>query len=385
MSLLSDFEGHASAVLVLTPCAADYDQPQSLLTGRVGNLLELLPQDCHLFWACASKHLPEAAFEIDGRHVVPIHLPGIHGAPGHAGWVQDPLLVWCVHQDRVILQPVPPLGAAEAPSRLEVDTVLARSLANTLNCPIRSIPLAVEGGNVLRLGDCLLLGRDIGPDNGISIRGPHLHPDVAVWKHLEAKALAELGGKEAVWVGNERKAAHGLRGLPIKNTPSWQPLFHIDLFLLPGGVGPGGEPRLFLGEIQNLNDDALDGADREGLDGLKAMLEEVGESLRHQMPGLQIARLPIITLVTEGQISIESLCNGWVEVSSRGKLAFLPDYRPRPGHDQYSVRRADLHVRAGETLLRWGFQPRWVDMNFPELSRHAGALHCAIKILNRTQ
>lgn len=384
MSLLSDFEGHAGELLLLTPCSADHLQPLSLLAGQVGNLLPLLAENCKVYWACASRHIPQAPFEIDGRQVVPVQLSGIPAASDHARWVQDPILIHQTDAGRRVLQPVPPANTLDSPNRFAVDTALARALAQALQCPVLGTSIAAEGGNVMRLADHLLLGRDIGLDNGIARSGPHLNPGRQDWEILGKRALEEFGGEKVVWVGCERMASHGLKGLAIKSTPSWQPLFHLDLFMLPGGKGPDGQLRLFIGKIQNLETQSIRPEDLQSLQLLQAMLDEVETSLRQQISGVEIAHLPIMASVHEGSIAIESLCNGWVEVGSQGRLAFLPDYRTHPHRDQYAVRRAMLHDLAADTLAHWGFETRWVDMDFPNLSRHAGALHCAIKILSRT-
>jgi hypothetical protein len=117
---------------------------------------------------------------------------------------------------------------------------------------------------------------------------------------------------------------------------------------------------------------------------LEGALEEVSLTLQAQIPGLQLERLPIITTLQGDRLAVESLCNGWVEVTPSSQKAFLPDFRCRRTNDQYAVVRHEAHLLAENTLKKCGFATQWVDMDFPGLARRGGALHCAIKVLERT-
>jgi hypothetical protein len=374
MSLLSDFEGCASVVAVATPGKQPLGEPQARLAEVLGNLPGKLAASCIILWIHAGKETSDAPFEIDGRTVIPVFIAPSDAVPGKVRWLQDPFVC-------ALTQGAPTLVVPVQSNGLSKETVLR--LAASLNWLVKPVPLHLEGGNILQLGEYLLLGKDLAYQNGIERVDTYLSPKREPWAALEAQIQSAWGAKQLVWVGTD----HEVR-LPVVSTarvaPTWQPFFHLDLFLLPGGRSPEGNLRLFLGQLVNVEHLGLTEMHRQAFAQLETALDGLEVLLRAAIPGLEIARLPILTFLQGSQLLVQSLCNGWVEVTPTTKQAFLPDYRPQDLPPAYRLTVDEAHLQAEQSLKAWGFTTRWVEMNFPKLAQDGGALHCAVKVLVRT-
>lgn len=374
MPLISDFEGRATVIAVATPGNVGLPSPQVALVKQLGSLPRQLSPGSTIVWVCAASATPVAPFEIDGCRVVPVRIRPDKTVQGRIRWIQDPFV--CRWDGATVSLVVP-----DAADGVAKETVLQISTA--LGWEVRSVPLWFEGGNMLQVGDILLLGRDLAYKNGIPKAGSWLDQNRKRWETLEAAFKSTFHVSKVVWVGTDFEVALPM-GCVATTKPSWQPLFHLDLFLLPGGMNPDGVPRLFLGELHNIDLINTSETDRETLFLLQGALDEVEAHLLRSIPQVELSRLPIITTLQENRLAVQSLCNGWVEVGPHGRRAYLPDYGRNNRQDRYAGMCHAAHEAASLTLAQWGFRPVWVDMNFKKVAREGGALHCAVKILKRT-
>jgi hypothetical protein len=374
MALLSDFEGSATMIAIATPGKGVLRNPHATLAKALGDLPSLLHPRCKIIWVNGSLGDPIAPFEIDGRVVIPVQIQTGDKMPGRMVWMQDPFV--CQHHAGVTTLVLP----SHANGR---EQAMVQQISLYLGWEAQAVNLHLEGGNMLQIGDALLLGKDLAYQNGIAQLKTWLHPNRAAWETLESKFCAVFGTKRVVWVGTRHQVVLPVGCEAIVKT-TWQPLFHLDLFLLNAGVNHRGNPRIFLGELFNIDHLELSDDDHAALAVLRDALDEIGLQLLGDFPGLEIARLPILTVLQANRLSVQSLCNGWTEVTAGEKQAFLPDFRKSTLYPTYQDQVDQAHLLAEASLENWGFCTRWVDMNFSQLAREGGALHCAVKILERT-
>lgn len=371
MSFSCDIKGSAKLLAIAIPNTATKGKAASAVH-EIGNLLDKLPLDCEVLWVY--PHTPEAEQTIQNLppriRPLPLHIP-MKQAGGHFRWIQDPFICsqTCLGRELVL-----PASASIA------DKEACFQIAKVTGQVIRPVDLAFEGGNAIMLGDYLLLGRDIAYQNGIPRCGPFLSPKPQPWRDLETRFLDLSGAKQIVWVGLNK-----LFTPPFKSdamiSPSWQPLFHIDLFLLPGGFTPQGHPRLFIADPLLPSHETCY---HDKLHSLRQALEEVARNLLTDIPNLEIVSLPMVITFVGSKATMFNLCNGWVEQTHDRLYAYLPHFYG----DHYSppVKQALRHSRlqATEILEQLGFTTHFVEMNFANLLEQAGALHCCTKILDRS-
>ncbi len=374
MALLSDFEGKAIKIAVATPGDVDATRAHSLLRQQLGNLPGQLHPDCQIFWVHRSTNGTIAPFKIDGRAIVPVPLYTEQPLKGHMRWIQDPFVCLQQHAGVTLLLPA---------NTDEIGRETVRALSRALDCPVQHTDLHLEGGNILQLGDTLLLGKDLAYQNGIPQQSSWLKPDREAWTVLEGKLKVCFHAKKIVWVGTKHQMELGLDCTAVARC-SWQPLFHLDLFVMPGGISEAGHLRLFLGEVDCWEQIGLGNQGTEAIKQLKLALEEVKSGLTEAIPNVQIARLPILAAVQSGRLSIDTMCNGWVEAGRNLGGAFLPDFGRNARKDAYAQDRHTAHLNAEQPLAAWGLKCQWVDMDLGQLSTEGGALHCSTKILERT-
>lgn len=376
MSLLSDIDGKTSLILVASPGLTKPGEAQARLAAQLGNLPKALPTDCEILWLmepdASGQEVPH--FVLDGKTVRPIPVSALSLRGGRMRWVQDPYL--CRRGD---MGPELIISATAAPAAKEASI----QIASVTGRVIRPVDLRFEGGNLLQLGDTLLLGRDIAYQNGIVHQGKSLEPNEKAWCHLESRIRAAFGVQKLIWVGTQRQVQPGLPSCAISQT-TWQPFFHLDLFLMPGGRDPAGHLRLFLGKVYPIGNIRMTPAETGAIQVLAEALDQIALQLACQLPGLVLERLPILVSPGGGGLHIRSLCNGWVDIDAKQAIAYLPDFRKAEPEDQYEQIVQQAHLAAADTLGRCGFRLRWIDMNFNQLATEGGALHCAVKVLART-
>lgn len=370
MPLLNDIQGSAAEIMVYHHYHGPADAPAPVAS--LGNLPAMLPEGCAIIWVMHSAVPLTFPHDIQGRPLYPV-LVDARIRAGRGRWLQDPYL--CLDdgkQTELVVTRDAEVFALDA----------GRRIAAATERVYRSVRWRFAGGNLLRLDDVLLVGRDLALDNGLKAQGDFIAPDKAAWETLEGQIRATCCVEKIVWVGLQCKFEPPVK--PIGQVAqTWQPLFHLDLFLLPGGRNAAGQLRLFLGEVYPVPDLHVDATQQAALDSLADALDEVGAQLRKSLPGLELQRMPIIVHPSAHQLMVHSLCNGWLDRSPAGDLAYLPDYRTAALQPQYASAAASAHALAEERLHAWGIKARWIQMDFHVTAQDGGALHCAVKILKR--
>lgn len=371
MALLNDIDGNTRQIMVYS----DQDEAldMSVLLNKLGDLPRQLPSDCSIVWVVRSAKPLKFPAHASGRSLLPVLIDSSIDA-SRGRWLQDPFLCLSGHE------------RTELVVNKDADDfvrVAAFQIAAATGWTIRPVDLRFAGGNLLRLDDVLLVGKDLAFENGISPQEDFLAPNKAAWEALETKLRTLFQVKHIVWVGLARKFQPKIRPIGLKEL-TWQPFFHLDLFLMPGGRDREGRLRVFVGEIHPVTDIYADEEQGIALHALRIALDEVASKVRHDLPGLVLERLPILILSGPQQLKVYSLCNGWLDRGAHGAQAYLPDYRAAIGETQYTLQIAEAHAVAEARLLSLGFATRWVQMNFIEYASDGGALHCAVKVTHRT-
>jgi hypothetical protein len=371
MTLLNDIQGSTAQIMVYSDHGETDDM--AALLEKLGNLPVQLPLDCCIVWVVRSAKPLKFPADAQGRPLLPVHIDCRIDAP-RGRWLQDPFLCLSGHER----------------TELVVDKnaddfvrVAAFQIAAATGWTIRPVDLRFAGGNLLRLDDVLLVGKDLAFENLICEPSDFLVPNAAAWEALKAKLRRLFQVEHIVWVGLERKFKPQIRPIGLDDL-TWQPFFHLDLFLMPGGRDAEGRLRVFVGEIHPVTDIYTDVAQVGALDALRMALEEITAKLVHDLPGLIVERLPILILSGPQRLNVYSLCNGWLDVGPHGGRAYLPDYRAAIGETQYALAIAQAHAAAEAKLLSLGIATIWVQMNFLEYASDGGALHCAVKVMHRT-
>lgn len=370
MTLLNDIQGTTAQIMVYSSHQGAEGDLAPI--AKLGNLPAMLPDGCSIVWVVRSAKPLKFPAHASGRPLLPVHIDSRIDAP-RGRWLQDPFL--CLNDGKQI-----ELVVTRDADAFALDA--GRRIAAATERSFRSVRLQFAGGNMLRLDDTLLVGRDLALDNGLNVEGDFIAPDKAAWAALEQQIRTECRVEHIVWVGLKGKFEPGIK--PVGQlSESWQPLFHLDLFLLPGGRSADGRLRLFLGEVHPVPDIYMDAAQEAALDSLRTALEEVREHLHDSLQGLELLRMPIIIYPAANQLMVHSLCNGWLDRGPKGDWAYLPDYRKAKIPEQYAAAAASAHAVAESRLCAWGIAARWVHMDFHQYAQDGGALHCAVKVLQR--
>ena len=376
MEMLDDQSGITQELMVYLDLVAGFTVADVRMA--LGNLPECLPQGANIYCLCSNRAACAQVLELGNCHVHLLHQQWTAEIPpsSRARWLQDPYLSLLrkdahgVHQAELLVHARAPLHQLELGMRVAAAT--GRS--------VRPVDLRFAGGNLLRIGDTLLVGYDLAYENGIPASRDVLDPSNAAWIALEETLKALTGCQKICWVGLGRAFAPDVKpkGLPQR---TWQPLFHLDLFLMPGGRSLTGQSRLWIGEPYLL----LGNAQAEvQVQALRLALAEVEDSLREACPTWELARLPLLLQPAGKRWEVYSLCNGWIDHAPGRKVAYLPDFRAAFYPYRMATEAEKAYTAAEEALAVWGFSARFVQMNLPEYANDGGALHCAVKVLSRT-
>lgn len=369
MTLLNDIQG--STRLCMTSSDDTGTQSVEALLDKLGNLPDQLPPGCCIVWVVRLAKPLKFPAHAQGRPLLPVPIYSRIDAP-RGRWLQDPFL--CL----------------SGPERTElvVDKdaddfvrVAAFQIAAATGWTLRPVDLRFSGGNLLRLDDTLLVGKDLALENGIPAQDNFLKPDKAEWEALETKLATLLQVEKIVWVGLRRKFKPTIPPMGLGD-PTWQPFFHLDLFLLPGGRDAQGRLLILLGKpTLNREDDDLACAQ---LKVLQSALDEVEANLRRDISDLAIDYLPILIALQNERWLPLSYCNGWIDCTGADKTVYLPDFSGWEPTVATGYRIETIQAAAERTMENHGFSVRFVKMKFEEYLTDGGTLHCAVKVLKRS-
>jgi len=303
-------------------------------------------------------------------------------------WIEDPFIVLEMLDDRVAL--LEPFDSRQMQ--------VAGQLSNAYGAFIKSTDLKLEGGNMLVGDDYVLIGKDQLVANLELVGVDSAHSYSVLKQNLEDRLRDLLGIKRIIWVGNYT-CLRNMLALPGPNF-SWQPLFHLDMFLTLGGRSSAqdyqGDEMIFVAELKlepkDLESYVQGDLGEEGEDGrwkplrlFKDRLDEVArffEDHHHHDPGprFHVERFPIrVKLCQNRPTVIHSFNNCLVEWYDGFRRIYLPQYDVVGNCEG----KSSLQCWTESLLSDLGYRVTWVDGSFSAYAKDNGALNCMAKVLKR--
>lgn len=306
-------------------------------------------------------------------------------------WAQDPFVVKTLGDACVLLQPI----FSQRMSYHFLPLELAAQQAT--NCLVQPCQLYLEGGNVLRGMRHAILGKDLYHAN-VAYREAVIEKEShggyrATAKRPQAFDTAEfctaLGVSEVLILGSDHAAPK--YGMTADDPKSYQPLFHIDLYLTLGGWhGTGNAEELAFVASSRLTRTLLAQA---GLaDACKlvdaswdARFDEAKSQL--QAADYHVVDLPI--LLAKGYAFSWNNC--LIEIDGPHRRVILASYQVDPKLDQNGEQLnpvfAILEPEVERIYRAKGFEVQWLRTAkgdfFRRIVRQGGGLHCITKVLRR--
>jgi hypothetical protein len=287
-------------------------------------------------------------------------------------WAQDPFVTMATEDAVILLQ-------SYYTQRL-TDYLLPLQLAEQAGRDFLLKPtrLYLEGGNILCSWKRAYIGKDL------------LQQNMTLLALSEQDVLAHLkqtmGVAEIKVVGFTAQRQKWM-AKPDEGNLTWQPLFHIDLFMTLGGKDKGtGRELIFLAN-PNLSTHVLQTENntvkRAYLPKLDTHLEAGLEEVKAHFPGneYRVVDLPIYIL--------NGTCYSWnnclVEITETTKRVYLPSYVAEIDDQQLNPTFTILEARVDRCYRDEGFEPIWIRSGgfFRIISSHGGSLHCVTKVLRR--
>lgn len=290
-------------------------------------------------------------------------------------WAQDPFIVLTQQEPApLLLTPLPFTDFSDYFAALELSAVT--------NMEVKLTPFDFNGGNFLNTGGLLLIGADDLASSMYSFFGftnPNLIPQMRNMLELSfPDEKIEFVG-DTLFHSNTEAQGEYLSG-------TYQPVYHLDLFLTPGGVTQqnGTDSLLwFVGDVAVYNPDSL-AYDTTSVNDIKAQIDAIAASLaKVEVKGVptKVVRIPLPMYINEATGSVKgaylSLNNCIVErLSGTSGNVYLPLYP--------NTLPAKFWEEAAEIFEGQGFAVKEVHGYFTQSALYEGAsLHCATKVLKR--
>jgi hypothetical protein len=328
----------------------------------------------------------------------------------HSEWAQDGFCVQ-IYDDvsNVLLQSLV--------SRRFMDQFISFELAmvRSLRLFLQPTMFQFEGGNILMGDDFALVGKNTLATNWRErlrqCSETEIEDQAYLTKELElmkAEIQLALGVQEVLWVGYP-----GLRrDLFCEQQTTYQPDFHIDLFLTLGGRNLQGEELVFVGDPGMATEILLKAGfeiapTAHGLAWDEELLIDqfVEDSFSFDMVQYfyvyningnkrKFKTIAIPLLIESG--SAYSFNNCLVEVTALQKRVFLPNYLRQPT-DHISLSRRELVMNQKLAVLQEAVERIFKEQGFDDViwtgdgaqmqhfARRRGSLHCLTKVLRRNQ
>jgi hypothetical protein len=314
-------------------------------------------------------------------------------------WAQDPFSV--LHDgngNHVFLQPMYSRKYSDYSDKF-ISLQLAMDENLDLQMLIRPTDVLLEGGNVLAGSNFIIAGKDMLAYNCLQAinfkKGNTLTPELV--QQTEAKIKRAYGVEHIVWIGFEKYRSDWVNWVNDKSF-SFQPAFHIDLFLTMGGRDADGNHILILGDPQMAVEMAKSVMNPEDL-GIYpyalerfAQLDQCFEQYETRRPsGAPSFRIVRIPLLIHHNV-IFSFNNGLTEQWGDHKQIFLPDYEIGGAGEDHEQLDPVLRLLKEESRRILSSAPcnftriEWVGpgVYFRRLAQKRGALNCITKVLKRS-
>lgn len=313
------------------------------------------------------------------------------GLPIHnTGWAQDAFTILeNMSRQTAFLQPL-------FSDRI-VDKFISLQLAawKELDMVVRPTKLLIEGGNLLAGSGFILAGKDMLARNILfRMEKDSQNREAAFFREqVENDFRRDLGVDQILWVGFER-SRESWKG---DGGESYQPDFHIDLFITLGGCNSEGKQIIFLGDPElarsllkkevNLDHYPIPDGALSQFHELKRYFEGLIANPRPGIPEIELVNLPLFIY----QDIVMSFNNCLVESFDGQKKAYLPEYATSECEDRYERLNPvfkclkpiteQLFRDAGFDAVTWIGPGRF----FRKLALLRGSLHCITKVLRRSQ
>lgn len=333
-------------------------------------------------------------------------------------WVQDPFYCLQKYDSRALETTL--LFSILSP-RFE-DLILPLELAQNpaLNLRCHPADLLIEGGNMLVIDKVMFIGKELIEKN-VKLFNDRDSREEANWDSAEITQLfkEQFNVYQVIVLGTEKKHI----SFDIDKTDgngkcqhrlSYQPFFHIDLYLNFGGISPlSGKRIVFMGcpqygmDILNGKDDSIDcnlGHPHQDKNSKGAaykigqLFEETAiffNDLQDQLEyeGLEVVKVPmyVFSEPISRRYSVCSWNNALVEIYNAGKSKhiYLPTYeitkrKDRTGH---SKRIKVLEEKVKQIYIDNGFNVHVIEAAnlFRSAIQKGGSLHCMVKVLGRKE
>jgi hypothetical protein len=282
----------------------------------------------------------------------------------HSIWAQD---AYCVLNDhKGIISLLEPLFFTRGG-----DHFIAEQIAAHTKIEIESTEYHVEGGNVLVGDNYALIGRDFLAES-IRISG-ETAPQVT-------RGLCKvLGVEHLFWIGSKKPLAFPLNVFQ----GTYQPVFHIDMYITLGGKTTGNKELVFVGDTRSA----------KKILGQKPVPEVISKAFdktadwfaNYKGPGprFKVKRLPLDLWFndnSEQSATFLTYNNCLIEVFGKKKNVYLPSYSSvAPA----SENRRKLDAFVAKQFAASGFKVTMMNGAYEELCKRGGSIHCITKTLKR--
>lgn len=279
----------------------------------------------------------------------------------HSIWAQDGYC--CLKKDTGETVLIEPLDFARGGDNFVADQIAAET-----NIEIEITKYHLEGGNVLAGDDYIIVGKD------------YLHHNERITgeSHTEiTNGFKKLFGvSEIIWLGFESP----LR-FPI-DVPqgTYQPIFHIDMYVTLGGKTVEGKELVFVGDPELakkiLGQPAPSAEIIQAFNKTAEFFESYSDDIE-----FEVVRLPLdLWDVTPKSGTFLTYNNCLIESFDNARNVYLPAYASvAPG----SLNRRRLDEKAAQVFQDAGFATKLLTGAYEELCKRGGSIHCITKALDR--
>lgn len=265
------------------------------------------------------------------------------------------------------------------------DATIADDVAAQTNISALQSYLYFQGGNVLEVGDYVVIGKDYIQEN---LGRAHLETEdkiSAAFKKVFGKNIISLGRSQPIDEDHRKYLGGGY----------YQPIFHIDMYVTPTGkVGQGGKPLVFVASPK-LGRQAV--GEKSKPTDYDIYFDEAADQLSSVA---DVRRLPILpsfirfrtTRGVDERYYFLSYNNAIVENYGKSSNVYIPtfsqdvdDYRNDANVLQYegdAAKRQALDRAAKEAWEQLGFTVYQMD-GLEDLAIGWGCVHCITKTLTR--
>lgn len=302
----------------------------------------------------------------------------------HSAFIQDPFVVMENREGHpVLLESFPNLNPE--------NEYVAEQVAASSGAYLRPTNLQLEGGNILVGNDYALIGRSLLQLNcerlyGLKSLDEKLESKATVEEDILRRFKSELGVRYILAIGQDAPLK-----LPIlvdqDKGPHLQPFFHLDHFLMLGGLHPGGGELVFVAEVDEEYVEEKGKHVVDTIDLLNESLDQVADTLRmsgrnNTGPRFEVRRLPMGGKVIDKKDGLRFIpfptTNGLVEWYHGVKRIYLP-YYPKPDCLRNLEKEIAMQVR-GLGFPRFEF----IHSGLEDYVKEGGSLHCLTKVLKRS-